>query len=56
MFTGHDCSVNLAKMEFGKEYLNKYNKVELTESELQTLDEWYDSYNKKYKKVGSIKS
>jgi hypothetical protein len=23
-FAGHDCSVNLAKMKFDKEFLNKY--------------------------------
>lgn len=33
MFTGHDCSTNLAKMKFDKEFLNTYETAVLDEQE-----------------------
>jgi hypothetical protein len=54
MFTGYDCSVNLAKMDFSKELLNTYHLTNLDESEKETLDNWFENYEKRYKKVGKV--
>ncbi len=42
-------------MQLKKEFLDLYEQVELDESELKTLEEWYVKFTSKYDKVGILK-
>ncbi|EGR27572.1 hypothetical protein IMG5_193720 [Ichthyophthirius multifiliis] len=53
-FSGKDCSVNLAKMSFDEKDYNQYNNVELTLSEKDILDQWYEKFYQKYPIVAKI--
>ncbi|KAL4475507.1 hypothetical protein ABPG72_013331 [Tetrahymena utriculariae] len=53
-FAGKDCSVNLARMSFEANDYNKYGQVDLTLSERDVLDQWYEKYYYKYRIVAKI--
>lgn len=55
MFAGRDASKCLAKMSFETQELNKQDLSDLTEEENKTLNDWIEKYEKKYKKIGTIK-
>ncbi|KRX01557.1 Cytochrome b5-like heme/steroid binding domain [Pseudocohnilembus persalinus] len=54
LFAGYDASVNLSRLSFEKNELNTYNETQLSLSEQETLDQWFEKYEQKYKKVYRI--
>jgi len=44
MFSGHDCSVNLARMNFDAALLNSYETAKLTKEEENILNDWLKNY------------
>ena len=47
-------SINLAKMSFEDKDYNTYGSSKLSYQEFNILEEWYQKFSKKYKKVASI--
>jgi membrane-associated progesterone receptor component len=55
IFAGKDASASLAKGDLEGKFLNKpYD--DLNEEETQTLDEWYERFLGKYRRVGKVQS
>ena len=54
VFTGHDASINLAKMSHDKQFLNKWGSITLDAEESKVLDDWIARFNSKYPKVGRV--
>jgi len=54
VFSGHDASVNLAKMSHDKEFLNKYWTYKLDRDEENVLNDWVSRFEMKYPVVGEI--
>jgi hypothetical protein len=40
VFTGHDASINLAKMSHEKQFLNKWGTITLNKEETTVLEDW----------------
>ena len=57
VFAGRDASVGLAKMSHDVEFLDTdrydWNNC-LDEKERKILDDWYDKYTQKYKKIAKL--
>jgi predicted heme/steroid binding protein len=54
MFSGHDASINLAKMSHDKEVLNKYWSYKLDRDEESVLNDWVSRFEMKYPVVGEV--
>lgn len=54
VFTGHDASINLAKMTHDEQLLDKYGEIQLDNEEDTALNEWKVRFEQKYPKIGKI--
>jgi len=52
VFSGHDASVNLAKMSHDKSFLNKFWSYQLDRDEENVLNDWVSRFEVKYPVVG----
>lgn len=53
-FTGHDASINLAKMSHDDAFLNKYGEITLDKEETTVLNDWVLRFETKYPTVGKV--
>lgn len=57
IFSGHDASLALAKTKVDPSLLNqKVDGSDISQEEMQTLQEWFEKYEGKYPKVGTVSS
>eukprot|EP01064_Diplonema_japonicum_P010594 TRINITY_DN17827_c0_g1_i2.p1 TRINITY_DN17827_c0_g1~~TRINITY_DN17827_c0_g1_i2.p1 ORF type:complete len:200 (+),score=44.62 TRINITY_DN17827_c0_g1_i2:56-601(+) len=54
VFSGADCSRHLAKVKVGSAELNQHWTTHLTDTQVTTLDDWEEKYQKKYEILGKI--
>lgn len=54
VFSGHESSVLLAKSALDPSLLNQDHRTLSDESEIQCLNQWYQKFESKYTKVGTV--
>mmetsp|Transcript_33910 Transcript_33910/g.95414 ORF Transcript_33910/g.95414 Transcript_33910/m.95414 type:complete len:158 (+) Transcript_33910:109-582(+) len=54
IFAGHDATRALAKMSLTQEDVENSDVSDLSTDEIETMEEWYESYKAKYPLVGKV--